>query len=149
YGTTQVAAKKLGVSYSLLRSIIRLLDLPDEVQNLVKEKRILYDAAQRLLTLHDPKQQIEVANAIVDLPSHKQREIIRYAKGHPKGELRSVIGRINKPKPQSEKIRVAVIPLREETYSSLFAFGAKRKISVEKLILNIIDDWKEGRRATA
>ena len=149
YKSTRIAAQKLGVSYSLLRTIIKLLELPQEVQRLVKARRILYDAAQRLLTLQDSKQQIEVANVIVDLPSHKQRELIQYAKGHPKGNLQSVIGRVNKPKPEAEKIRVAVIPLREDTYNSLHAFGAKRKISVEKVILGIIDEWREGQRVTA
>src|SRR2546425_75555 len=150
FGSTKNAAQKLGVSYSLLRSIISLLKLPAEVQQLIKEKRILYDAAQRLLTLPDSKQQIEVAKAIVGLPSHKQREIIQYAKGHPTDRLPKIIERVRtRPKQDTERIHVAVVPLREETYRSLSPQAASRKISVEKLILDIIHEWVEGRGSKA
>jgi len=149
FGSTKSAAQKLGVSYSLLRSIISLLKLPVEVQQLVRERHILYDAAQRLLTLPDSKQQIEVARAIAVLPPHKQREIIQYAKVHSIKGLQRVIERVRtRPKRETEKIRVAIVPLREEIYSSLSPYAAKRKISVEKLILDIIHDWVEGRSST-
>ena len=159
YKSTKVAAQKLGVSYSLLRTIIRLLELPQEVQRLVKTKRILYDAAQELLA--DGRGRASILN--ISRPSGLGIAIdsggATFSTWTPpapvlsewqfEGNLQSVIGRVNKPKPEAEKIRVAVIPLREDTYSSLHAFGAKRKISVEKVILGIIDEWKEGQRVTA
>lgn len=149
FGSTKNAAEKLGVSYSLLRSIISLLELPTEVQNLVRENRILYDAAQRLLTLPD-KQRIEVAKEIVDMPSHKQREVIQYAKGHPRDRITKIVQRVKtRPKQETEKIRVAVVPLREEVYNSLSPCAAKRKISVEKLVLEIIREWAEEQRSKA
>lgn len=148
FGSTKNAALKLGVSYSLLRSIVSLLKLPIEVQKLVRERHILYDAAQRLLTLPDSQQQIEVARAIVGLPSHKQREIIQYAKGHTTDSLPKVIERVRtRPKQETERIRVAVVPLREDTYSSLSSHATKRKISIEKLILDIIHEWVAGRKS--
>ncbi len=148
FGSTKNAALKIGVSYSLLRSIISLLKLPVEIQELVRKRHILYDAAQRLLTLPDSRQQIEVARAIVGLPSHKQREIIQYAKGHPTDGLPKVIERVRtRPKQETERIHVAVVPLREDAYSSLSSHAMNRKVSVEKLILDIIHEWIAGRNS--
>ena len=46
----KLAAKKLGVSPELIRSIVSLLKLPDSVQELIKDRKILFDAAQRINT---------------------------------------------------------------------------------------------------
>jgi hypothetical protein len=146
YGSISEAAAKVGVSYSLLRSIASLLNLPEEVKRLVSEREILYDAAQRILTISDRKKQIEVARAIAGLPSHKQREIIQFASRNPNASLMNFIDRATKPKPAPEKIRIAVLPLREEMYNSLHTQGSRRKLSVEKLILTIIDEWAERNR---
>src|SRR6267378_388415 len=48
YRSYGVAAQKLGVSSELIRSAVLLLSLPKEVQVLVKDGKILFDAAQRL-----------------------------------------------------------------------------------------------------
>jgi len=141
YGSIRVTSEKLGVSYQLVRSIVRLLKLPEEVQKLVKEKKILYDAAYRILTIEDPQNQVKVARAIAGLPSHKQREIIQYAKRYSDSGLSDYIARVTRPKPKPEKIHIAVIPLREEMYKSLQETSKMQKISVQKLILNVVEQW--------
>jgi len=50
----KIAAKKLGVSPELIRSIVSLLDLPVDVQDLIKKGRILFDAAQRINSIKLP-----------------------------------------------------------------------------------------------
>lgn len=141
YGSTRTTAEKLGVSFELVRSIVSLLKLPKEVQKLVRENKILFDAAKRISTIKDPHNQVEVAKAIAGLPSHKQREIIQYAKRYPDSGLGDYIDRVTRPKPKPERIHVAVIPLRDEIYKSLQVAGRMQKISVERLILNVIEQW--------
>lgn len=58
-------AKKLGKSRSYVSNMIRLLDLPIEVQELVTENRISYGHARALLALNTREEMIVFANEIV------------------------------------------------------------------------------------
>ncbi|QOR34095.1 ParB/RepB/Spo0J family partition protein [Clostridium sp. 'deep sea'] len=58
-------AKKLGKSRSYVSNMIRLLDLPIEVQELVTENRISYGHARALLSLNTREEMIVFANEIV------------------------------------------------------------------------------------
>jgi len=145
-------AEELGVSTELIRAILSLLELPKEIQQLIKEKKILFDAAQRINTIdrkNDKKQrekrQIEVARAIAGLTSHEQREIIQYAKKFPNSTLSNFKKRVT-AEIITEKIHVAIIPLNEEVFRSLQHESVKKKISLEKTILSIIDEWRQRRR---
>lgn len=145
YGSPKKVAEKLQRSYQLIRSILSLLRLPEEVQQLIKNRKIGYDAAQRLSTMRTPAKQIEVARTIAELPSHKAREIIYYAKVNPHRGLGNYRERITAPKKKPEKIYVTVIPLTKDTYKKLNDAGKKKGISLEKLILSIVGDWMERR----
>jgi hypothetical protein len=145
FGSLEKAAEKLGVSYELLRSITTLLTLPNEVQALVREKKILYDAAQRLYRINDRKKQTQVAKAMAGLRSHQQREIIQYAVKYPNANIQDFGARVAKPEKTREKIHVIITPLREETYRVLARQSSNRKISIEKLILQVLDNWVENR----
>lgn len=137
------AAEKLGVSQELIRSITSLLDLPKEVQNLIRDGKILFDAAQRINRIKNPDKekeatkQIEVAKEIAGLPSHKQREIIQYAKKFPNSSLKDYKRRVTTPRPV-KRIHVAVISLDEPTFKSLQKISKKTKKSLERTILDII-----------
>lgn len=144
-------ANELGVSPELIRAILSLLELPKEVQYLIKEKKILFDAAQRINTINRGKEkkqrekrQIEVARAIAGLTSHEQREIIQYAKKNPNSTLSNFKKRVTLEVP-TEKIHVAIIPLNEELFRSLQSESVRKKISLEKIILEIIDKWRKER----
>jgi len=145
-------ANELGVSPELIRAILSLLELPKEVQHLIKEGKILFDAAQRINTIDRDKEkkqrgkrQIEVARAIAGLTSHEQREIIQYAKKYPNSTLSNFKKRVTLEVP-TEKIHVAIIPLNEELFRSLQSESVKNKISLEKAILNIIEEWRQRRK---
>ncbi len=146
YGSYKEVAEKLGVSYQLVRSIMSLLQLPREVQRLVKEGKILYDAAQRINTVKGKKKkQIEVARAIAGLTSHEQREIIQYAKKYPNSSLANYKKRLAAPAVEHEKIHVAIIPLRQKMFGLLQRESTQKKISLESVILDIIDEWMKRR----
>jgi len=141
YKSPAEAARKLGVSYELVRSIMKILDLPKEVQTMIKEGSILYDAAQRLSRLNSRTRQLEVAKAVAGLPSHQARDIIQYAKRYPDASLTDFKRRVTRPKPRREEIHLTVLPLKQETFRRLQTLSQRHKTSAQKLIVNIIDEW--------
>ncbi len=145
YKSPTKTAAKLGVSYELVRSILTILNLPKEVQSLIKQGRILYDAAQRLTRIDDDKRKIEVANAISGVSSHKARDIIQFAKSNPNASLDGFKKRITAPKSPKETIHLAVLPIRKEMYSLLQERSRHDGISTQKLILRIIDEWSQRK----
>src|SRR5262249_57775920 len=56
-GTQEELASRLGLDRSTVSNLIRLLDLPDEVQEAVRSKRITQGHARALLALPDPEGQ--------------------------------------------------------------------------------------------
>jgi hypothetical protein len=140
-GPYSKVAEKLGVTSELLRSILTLLQLPNEVQQLIRNRKILYDAARRLTAL-EPKRATEVARIVAGLPSHKQREVINYAKRFPKSGLQNYTKRVTKQE-RVEKIYVAILPLKSDLHESLLSEAHRRKFSLEKLILEILQSWKQ------
>lgn len=139
------AAQKLGVSSELVRSIINLLKLPDEVKQLVKERKILFDAAQRINTikLKDKRKEeikrIEVAKTIAGLTSHEQREIIQYAKKFPNSGLTNYKKRVVATR-EVRNVHVIVVTLEDSTYNFLQKYAKKEKITIEKLVQKLIDE---------
>jgi len=148
YKSPSETARKLGVSYELVRSIMKILELPEEVQGLIREGKILYDAAQRLSRLDDPKKQIDVARAVAGLTSHQARDIIQYAKKNPDASLSGFRRRVIKPKATREEIHLTVLPIRQETFRRLQRFSERQKIPTQRLILNIIEEWLMKRVRT-
>jgi len=139
----KIVAEELGVSPELIRSILSLLDLPKEAKQLVREGKILFDAAQRLNTIKK-ENRVNVSREIVGLKSHQQREIIQYAKKYPNSSLSNYKKRVIVT-PKTEKIQIAVIPLKEKTFQVLQKECKRRKISLEKILLHIIEGWIEKR----
>ena len=136
------AAKKLGVSYELLRGILSILKLPKEVQLLVKNGDILFDAAQRINRIKDKDKQKEVAQIVAGLKSHEQREIIQYAKRFPLADLHDFTKRVITPV-GIEEFHVVVIPLEEKIFRIVDDKRKKEKTSLEKILVNVVEKWAE------
>jgi hypothetical protein len=141
YGSYQLTAQKLGVSYEVIRAIASMLKLPPQVQDLVSRGRILFDAAQRLNGIRGAENQIRVANVIAGLPSHDARQIIQYAKKFPDADLVEYKERVASSKTQTERIDVLVLPLRRELFRTLQQIGARRGMSVQRLVQDIVSGY--------
>lgn len=149
YGSARKVAEKLGVSYELIRSILKLSTLPEEVKGLMKDGKILYDVGQRISRISDKEKQVEVAKIVAELPAHDARDIVQYAKKYPKEPLDSFRKRVVEGKDKVEKVHLSIIPLREEIYSYLKTESQRKNISPEKLILLIVEGWmKTNNRET-
>jgi hypothetical protein len=141
YGSAKKVADKLGVSYELIRALLKLPMLPEEVKDLIKDDKILFDVAQRIARINGKERQVEVARAVAGLPAHDARDLIQYAKKYPKEPLNDFKKRVTEGKDKVEKVHLAIIPLKAEIYSLLKTEGQRKKVSPEKLILLILDEW--------
>ena len=108
---------------------------------LIKDDKILFDVAQRIARINGKERQVEVARAVAGLPAHDARDILQYAKKYPKEPLDGFRKRVTEGKDKVEKLHLAIIPLKAEIYSLLKTEGQRKKVSPEKLILLILDEW--------
>jgi len=144
YGSAKKVAEKMGVHYEIIRSILKLLTLPQEVQQLIKNDEILFDVGQRIARINDKETQIKVAKAVVGLSNHDAREVIQYAIKYPEAPIEDFKKRVIDSKNKIEKINLVIIPLKVETYELLKKIGEKDKLSPEKLLLKIVNQWIEN-----
>ncbi len=139
FGSAQKVANELGRHYGTVREILKLAELPDEVKELIRERKILYDVGQRIARIRSREDQIKVANAVVGLNSHDARALIQYTKGNPNASLNDFRERIISSKGKVEKIDVLIIPLKSESYKLLKKISDKNKSSPQKFVIGLID----------
>jgi ParB family chromosome partitioning protein len=114
--TQEEAASRLGLDRSTIANMIRLLDLPVEVQALVRGGLVAMGHARAILSLEDPKREIDLAERVVR-EGLSVREVERLA-------ARAIpTKRKRRPRPKGPLVKDLESKLRE-------AFGTK--VSVEE-----------------
>ncbi|MCS7232924.1 MAG: ParB/RepB/Spo0J family partition protein [Synergistetes bacterium] len=85
FGLTQEeVADKIGKDRSTVANLLRLLRLPEELQNMVSEGRLTMGHARALLSLNDPEEQKRLALEVVNRSltvREVEREVSRRVKG--------------------------------------------------------------------
>ena len=64
--THEKLAERFGISRSGITNILRLLKLPEEIQDLVNENKLSYATARLLLGIKEPELQLKIANKAVE-----------------------------------------------------------------------------------
>ncbi len=141
YRSVHELAEKVGVSDHLIRSIVSLLKLPPDVQDLVRKGEILYDAGYRLNTLSSAARQSQVAKIIAGLPSHVQREIIQHAKNNPDADLTDFRRRLTDKPVKREKVHLVVLPLMGQEFRDLRRLSQQRGMSVQDVVLQALREY--------
>ena len=141
YGSDEKVAKNLGLSREMIRSTIKLLQLPEQVKELIRKGKISQDLGWRLLAINNAKIQIQIANAIIGLNAHDARDMIRYAKNNPNKSITSQIDRLKKSKQNSNKLNLVITTLNDQEYQKLKVVAGKRNKSVNDLISEIVKNW--------
>ena len=120
FGLTQEqVAKQVGKSRSAVANMLRLLDLPDEVLQMLKDGDITAGHARALLGLEDEDSIMELANRIV-------------AKGMSVREVEYAVKRMNEKKDEDEEAKVhpqIKVHMRELERRAMSALGRKVRIS--------------------
>lgn len=138
YGSDKKVAKNLGLSREMVRSTIKLLDLPMEIKKLVRGGQISQDLGWRLLALNNRKTQIQVANAIIGLSAHDARDMIRYAKNNPDSAITNQIARLKKSRENMRKLNLVITTLTDEEYNKLQQLAKEKNKSINELISKIV-----------
>lgn len=137
--TQDQVAKQVGKSRSAVANMLRLLDLPDEVLEMLKSGDISAGHARALLGLEDEDKAIEIANRIV-LKSLSVREV------------EALVKRINESKEEEIEERVnpqVKIHMKELERRAMSALGRKVRISrsSKKKIVELTYDDDEDLEA--
>jgi hypothetical protein len=140
YGSSRLAAEKLGYSYELIRTIASLLTLPPDVQDMVRDRRILYDAAQRLARVKGPERQRTIAKAIAGMPSHDARQVIQLSKRFPDANPSAFKSQVAASKRETQHVQVLILPLRDATYKALKSLAVRRGLSTERFALEVLTE---------
>lgn len=110
--TQEAAARRLGKDRATLANFIRLLDLPENVQNVVSRGTISMGHARALLSLNHPSQQYALAQRI-EAQGLSVREVERTV-ATMRGEKQKRRPRANSPAAKSPVIRDIEDRLREK-----------------------------------
>ncbi len=106
--TQEALAQRLGIGQSTVANKLRLLKLPDEVQEALLNKKITERHARALIPLKIPEKQIALLQEIIEKNYNvKQTE----------ERVQKLLSNVNKPKPQrkafSKDMRIAVNTIRQ------------------------------------
>lgn len=139
YGSISLVADKLGVSYENIRELLKLLDLNKNVQKLVDERKIAYDAAWRLAEITDKKRQNDVASALVGLDTHSAREVVRYSKLNKNSNPKEYAKKLMESKTNFTKIKLLILPISEEKYNYLKIEANKKHKTVSTFLIDMVE----------
>ena len=138
YGSYIKLADKLGISKEILREILKLLELPEEVKELIRQNKIKREVAWRIASIKLEQNQIKIAKAIIGLNTHQARTLVRIFKNDPSIDLSASYKRFQENKQTIEKINLSIIPIKQIDYHELKILASKQKINPEKYVSEII-----------
>lgn len=147
YGSHKKVAENLGMSPETIRETLKLLELPKEVQEMVKSGKLKHEVAWRIASIEGEKGQILIAKEVLDLDTHDGRDVVRIYKKNPSMNIKTLVEKIKKSKNQIEQINLMVLPIRKLDYDKIKRVAKKIKINPEKFVLEkIINKWIEENR---
>ena len=147
YGSYSELAKKLGLNPETVRETLKLLELPKEVQDMVKEEKLKHEVAWRIESIKNKEAQIKVAKAVMGIDAHNARDIVRIYRKNPDIDIEKYVKNFKNSRLQVEKINLMIIPIQKEDYLKIKQKADKFKESPEKFILDkIIMSWLEEKK---
>ena len=141
YGSDEKVAKNLDLSREMVRSTIKLLDLPEEIKKIIRDGKISQDLGWRLLAIDNQKTQIQVAKTIIGLSAHDARDMIRYVKNNPDSSVADQIARLKKSRENIRKLNLVITTLSDEEYNKLQQLAKEKSKRINELISEIVKNW--------
>lgn len=136
YGSTESVAEKLGIGKETVRILSKIVELPQEVQDMISKHRLRITVAFDLVPLSREKQ-IEAANVISGLSFKDARKVIRRISESraraPATDIRAdVLNELEK-----KEVDIAMIALPKE----VFGFLQEKSENIPKLVIRIVEEW--------
>lgn len=139
YGSQKAVAKTIGISSEMIRQFLSALKLPDEVRELVSERKIdSVDVVKEIAAIKDPLEQIAVAHAFVNSLSKDARDIKRLVKNisFPVEEAKKMV---LDAKPKG--LHIFVMDFDDEMYQAILTHAKISKVKPVELVRKIVMDW--------
>lgn len=138
YGSNDAAAEKLPIGAPMIRSIVKILELPPDVREMIRQGTILQDAAQRLAGIRGAEAQRRVARAINGMSSHDARQLIQYAKQVPGGDLEAFKQRIADSKSKKVNLHAVILAIEDARFREIRSVAARDGRTVQEWILGVV-----------
>jgi len=147
YGSYQELAKKLGLNPETVRETLKLLKLPQEVQDMVKEEKLKHEVAWRIESIKNREAQIKVAKAVRGLNTHNARDIVRIYKKNSNINIEEYVKNFKSSQIQIEKVNLMIIPIKKEDYLKIKQKADNFNESPEKFVIDkIILPWLGNKK---
>ncbi|MCJ7456974.1 hypothetical protein MUP07_09605 [Candidatus Bathyarchaeota archaeon] len=143
YGSTKKLAQAFDVSRPIIESFDRILDQPTAIKRLIAKDAILLDASTKLASIKDPHRRIELAKEIAGETAFDSRDIIDYAKKHPRGSAKECKRAVFASKEITRELHVIVLPLEDELFKGFKMAATTRKMRLEDAGKLAIREWVE------
>ena len=138
-GSQLTVAEKLGLSKEMIREFLIAKDLPNEIQLLISKRKIdSLDIVKQISEIKDPKNQIKIAYAVLDLPSKDIRDIKRLVKSsniHAEEAKKTIQN--EKPK----NFHVYLIDIDDNENDIILLEAQKQKMKPAVLVKKIVIEW--------
>ena len=144
YGSHQKLAEKVGRTREDIRSTIKLLDLPKEVQKMVKDDKLHKDVAWRIVSVPKTENQIKIAKAVEGMNVHDARELVYYFTRDQTISLDDYKNKIKHAKNKVENLALLVIPIDKEKFAKFNHIAKNKSKTPQKLVLELVDKMISG-----
>ena len=135
YGSAESVAEKLGVGKETVRILSKIVELPEEVQEMISRHLIPITVAFDLVPL-SRERQIEAAGAISGLSFKDARKVIRRLSESPNIPATDVrVDVLNEL--EKKEVDIAMIALPKEIYALL----REESEDIPEFISNIVEKW--------
>jgi len=142
YGSHKKLATYLDVSEELLRETLKLLELPKEVQELVRNNILKHEVAWRIASVKGEHNQIKIAKSMVGLATHDARNLVRLFRENPDINIEELKQMIKKSKTSVINYSFIIVPVKQIDQVYLKREANKKKTTPSKLISEeIIPKW--------
>lgn len=141
YGSQRILGEKVGLSSEMVREFLKILTLPQEVQEMIRCRKIdSIDVAYQISMLDTSKKQVEAAKQVADLQTNDVRDIRRLITSA------GLSANESKKKILESKLRrfhLFIVDLDDTQYSAIVEQAKKRKANPSDLIKIVVLDWLE------
>ena len=143
HGSMTKVAQATGYRSETLRALAALRELPAEVQNLIKERKLGYEA-HKILSIRDALKRIDVGHAMVGLNTNDIHALVEYVNNNTELSVDVCKQRVLESKTEKKKVFMVVAEISEESYMKLKTKATKNNVSVDELVRIIVNEWLEA-----
>lgn len=143
YGNQEEVARKTDLSREMVREFLQILNLPSDVKELIKSRKIDgIDTAYRLSKIKDETALRAIINKLSILQALDVRDVVRTTMENSETSIDSAAEVVLKSKPKN--VHVFIIDFSEQNYRKLVSSARTQGWSPADLIKQIVDGWLDN-----